>query len=217
MPVVLVPAIKDFMLDRCLKQIGRFGAAKTGAKALVVAAAAIKPESSAIARKRIKAGTQAFTLVEALVSAAIGAVIFTTLYAGISNSFSLLNTARANLRATQIMVSRLEGLRLCAWGNGTNQVSQLFNTNVIPTSFTDYFYPQGLHGDTNNHGAVYQGTMIVETNLTLDPPASYSPGMARVTVTLTWSDGISGRLVTHTRKMSTYVAQFGEQNYVFNH
>jgi prepilin-type N-terminal cleavage/methylation domain-containing protein len=193
-------------------------AAKTGAQALRVAAGATVPEPSPspVAPRQTKAGAQGFTLVEALVSAAIGAVIFTALYAGISNSFSLLNVARANLRATQIMVSRLEGLRLCAWGT-TNQMSQLFNTNIIPPTFTDYFYPQGMHGDTNCHGAIYQGTMTIETNITLDPPASYSPGMARVTVTLTWTDGIAGQPVTHTRKMSTFVAQFGEQNYVFNH
>jgi hypothetical protein len=155
--------------------------------------------------------------VEALVAAAIGAVIFTALYLGISNSFSLLNVARANLRATQIMVSRLEGLRLCAWGNGTNQMSQLLDTNIIPLTFTDYFYPQGMNDDTNNHGAIYHGTMTVETNITLNPPASYSAQMARVTVTLTWEDGVAGRTVTHTRSMSTYVAQFGEQNYVFTH
>jgi len=163
------------------------------------------------------AGVRAFTLLEALMAAAIGAVIFTALYAGISNSFSMLNTARANLRATQIMLSRLEGLRLCAWGNGTNQSSQLFNTNIIPTTFTDYFYPEGMCGDTNNHGAAYAGTMVIETNITLSPPASYSSQMARVTVTLTWQDGIAGRSITHTRRMTTYVAQFGEQNYIYTH
>jgi len=165
----------------------------------------------------ITARKRAFTLVEALVAAAIGAVIFTSLYAGISNSFSLLNTARANLRATQIMVSRLEGLRLCAWGNGTNQISQLFNTNIIPTTFTDYFYPQGICGDTNNQGAVYSGTMTVEPNAVLTPAASYSNQLARVTVTLTWTDGLAGQSFTHTRTMSTYVAQYGIQNYVYNH
>jgi hypothetical protein len=167
--------------------------------------------------QRTKAGSRAFTLVEALVAAAIGAIIFTALYAGISNSFSLLNTARANLRATQIMVSRLEGLRLCAWGNGTNQLSQLFNPSIIPPTFTDYFYPEGMNGDSGSHGTTYSGTMIVETNISLTPPASYSSRMARVTVTLTWSDGLAGRAITHSRSMSTYVAQYGEQNYVFNH
>jgi hypothetical protein len=205
------------MLGSYKKQSGHFMAGKADSQALGIVAAAVKPESSAIASKRIKAGAQAFTLVEALIAAAIGAVIFMTLYAGISNSFSLLNVARANLRATQIMVSRLEGLRLCAWGNGTNQLSQLFNTNIVPTRFTDYFYPQGISGNTNNHGATYTGIMKVEPNAALDPPASYSNQMARVTVTVTWTDGIAGQAITHTRSMSTYVAQNGEQNYIFSH
>jgi prepilin-type N-terminal cleavage/methylation domain-containing protein len=172
---------------------------------------------SAAVLHRTPTGARGFTLVEALIAAAIGAVIFTSLYSGISNSFSLLNTARANLRATQIMVSRLEGLRLCAWGNGTNQISQLFDTNVIPSTFTDYFYPEGMNGNSTNYGTTYSGTMTVSTNFTLNPPANYSSRMARVTVTVTWKDGVARRAVAHTRSMSTYVAQFGEQNYIFNH
>jgi prepilin-type N-terminal cleavage/methylation domain-containing protein len=160
-------------------------------------------------------GVRAFTLLEVLMAAAIGAVIFTALYTGISNCFSMLYTSRANLRATQIMVSRLEALRLCAWGNGTNQSSQLFNTNIIPPTFKEYFYPLGMNGDTNSRGTVYNGTMTVTPN----PPlgTSYSSSMALVTVTVTWTDGFVGHTNTYTRSMSTYVAQYGVQNYVYNH
>src|SRR5690349_13828398 len=105
----------------------------------------VKPAFYSASRRK-KSAVQAFTLVEVLVAAVIGAIMFTTLYAGISNSFTILNTSRANLRATQIMLSRMEGARLCAWGNGTNQVSQLFDTNIISPNFTDYFYPQGMNG-----------------------------------------------------------------------
>lgn len=182
------------------------------------------PEQHCFAQKRSKhpadrsvRGERAFTLVEVLVAAAIGAIIFTSLYIGIANSFSLLNTARANLRATQILVSRMEGLRLCAWGNGTNQVSQLFNTNIVPTTFTDYFYPQGINGQSGNYGTAYTGTITIATNITLNPPASYSPNMARVTISVSWVDGIAGQTNVHTRSMSTYIAQYGIQNYVYNH
>jgi prepilin-type N-terminal cleavage/methylation domain-containing protein len=168
-------------------------------------------------RRRMGARVQAFTLLEVLMAAAIGAVIFAALYAGISNCFSLLTTSRANLRATQIMVSRLEALRLCSWGNGDNQASQLFNTNVVPATFTEYFYPRGLEGNTNNLGTIYSGTMTITTNIPLNPPASYSPNMALVTVTVTWADGFAGRTNSHTRSMSTYVAQYGVQNYVYAH
>jgi len=82
----------------------------------------------------------AFSLVEVMVAASIMAIIFAALFAGISSTFSLMDVTRENLRATQIMVSRLEGLRLCAWSN-----NQLFNTSVVPTNFTDSFYPLGLN------------------------------------------------------------------------
>jgi hypothetical protein len=200
------------MLQRRITKAGHLAAAKTASQV---------PRATSVAGsappQRIKAGTRAFTLVEALVAGAIGAVIFTSLYAGISNSFTLLNTTRANLRATQIMVSRLEGLRLCAWGNGTNQASQLFDTQIIASTFTDYFYPEGLFDQTNSLGTAYSGTMTIQTNIALSPPASYSSNMALVTVTVTWTDGVVGRSIAHTRSLSTYVAQFGEQNYIYTH
>lgn len=171
----------------------------------------------------------AFTLVEVLVAAAVGAIIFASLYRGISNSYGLLQTSRLNLRATQIMVSELEGLRLCAWGvtnvnTGTN-VSQLFNANIVPTTFTNYFYPLGLNG-TSNLGTVYYGSLgitpmsnpasVSSSKLGGSVPA-YVTNMAEVTVTVTWTDGLNGHTTTHTRHMSSYVAKYGIQNYVIQH
>ena len=163
-----------------------------------------------------RGGARGFTLAEVLIAAAVGAIIFLALYAGISNCFGLLTTSRANLRATQIIVSRLEGLRLEAWGD-TNSVTQLFDPTFIPSTFTEYFYPLGLNGQTNNLGTVYSGTMTIQTNITLNPTASYSTNLALVTVSLTWTDNIAGHAVTHTRQMSTYVAKYGVQNYVISH
>src|SRR5215469_14940500 len=97
------------------------------------------------ARQRTR---HAFTLAEVLVAIAISAIIFASVYAGISNCYNLMQSSRTNLRATQIMVSQLEAVRLCAWGTGTN-LSQLFNSSIIPPAFTNYFYPVGLNGSTN--------------------------------------------------------------------
>jgi len=155
-------------------------------------------------------GRQAFTLVEVLAATAIAAIILTALFAGISTGISVLKTTRENLRATQIMVSRMEGLRLCAWGT-----NQLFNPVVVPATFTDYFYPVGLGYQTN--GAVYSGTMTVTTNFTLNPAASYNGQMALVTVRVSWNDAFYGVTTTHTRSVSTLVAQNGIQNYVYNY
>ena len=167
---------------------------------------------------------RAFTLVEVLVAVAISALVFTAMYAGISNCYGIMQTSRGSLRATQIMVSELEGIRLCTWGNGTNVASQLFNQNIVPTAFTNYFYPLGLNG-TTNLGNPYYGTINVTqlTNSTQQSTVfgatipSYATNMALVTVTLQWTDGLRGKHVIHTRHMSTLVAQYGIQNYVILH
>src|ERR1700752_1199102 len=81
----------------------------------------------------------AFSLIEVLIAAAIAAIILVAVFASVSTSFGILTVTRQNLRATQIIVSRLEGLRLEAWDQ-TNQLSQLFNTGYLPTNFVEYFY-----------------------------------------------------------------------------
>jgi prepilin-type N-terminal cleavage/methylation domain-containing protein len=163
-----------------------------------------------------------FTLVEVLTAAAIAAVIFTAIFASVSVAFGLLTTTRQNLRATQIMVSRLEGLRLEAWDTA-NGLSQLFNPTYVPTNFTESFYPLGLNGTTND-GISYYGTMTVSNMsstswyLTGTTP-SYAGNTALVTVTLRWTNstrGISEVGKIHTRSMSTMVSQYGLQNYVFS-
>jgi prepilin-type N-terminal cleavage/methylation domain-containing protein len=154
---------------------------------------------------------EAFSMLEVLVAVAISAVIFAALYRGISATFGMLQTVRENLRATQIMVSRLEGVRLCAWDEG-----QLFSTNVVPPTFSDTFYPLGMGGNTNS-GAKYYGTMTVQKNPSMSPSSSYGTNMALVTVSISWTNNNSGRKIAHTRTMSTYVAKYGIQNYVYYH
>lgn len=174
-----------------------------------------------------RAATQrAFTIIELLISAAIAAIILAAVFATVSSSFGILTVTRQNLRATQIIVSRLEGLRLEAWDQ-TNQLSQLFNTGYLPTNFVEYFYPLGLNGSTNE-GIAYYGTMSVSqlTNQTLQTRVfgatipSYATNMALVTVTLSWTNsatGMSAQGSVHTRSMNTLVSEFGIQNYVYTH
>jgi hypothetical protein len=162
-------------------------------------------------RNLTKAGIQAFSLVELMVAACITAIVFTGLYAGIGSTFGLIDATRENMRATQIMVSRLEGLRLCAWSS-----DQLFNPQVVPTNYTDSFYPLGLGSSTNN-GTIYTGTMIVTTNFTLNPPATYNDKIAQVTITISWTNVQGTAINVHRRSMVTYAAQYGMQNYIYAH
>jgi prepilin-type N-terminal cleavage/methylation domain-containing protein len=169
---------------------------------------------------------RAFTIIELLISVAIAAIIIAAVFATVSTSFGMLTVTRQNLRATQIIVSRLEGLRLEAWDQ-TNQLSQLFNTGYLPTTFVEYFYPLGLNGSTNE-GIAYYGTMSVSqlTNSTLQSEVfggtvpGYSTNMALVTVSLSWTNSVQGTSAqgtSHTRSMSTLVSEFGIQNYVYAH
>jgi prepilin-type N-terminal cleavage/methylation domain-containing protein len=163
-------------------------------------------KNEAMSRRAIRA----FSLIEVIVACAIVAIIFSALFTGTTATFNLEGSTRENLRATQIVVSRLEGLRLCAWSN-----DQLFNTNVVPKTFTDWFYPLGLKSSTNN-GTSYTGTITVTTNFSLNPPATYANKLALVTVTVSWTNA-QENTSSHTRSMSTFVARYGVQNYVFGH
>ena len=64
---------------------------------------------------RASRSARAFTIVEALVAACVVGVLFTSLYAGITAGFGALNSARENLRATQVMIDKMETLRLYSW------------------------------------------------------------------------------------------------------
>ncbi|SRR5258708_27213747 len=144
----------------------------------------------------------AFTLPEALVGVSIVMVMFVTLYGGMTSGFAITQLARENLRGTQIMLERVEGLRLYNW-------NQLVYSNMIPTAFTNYYYPLASNGQSQ--GIPYYGAMTV-SNATLSPSASYSTNMRLVSVSVMWTNGVMPR----TRSIQTYVAMNGIQNYVYN-
>ncbi len=152
------------------------------------------------ATRRMRSGVSAFTLVEVVVAVGVLGIMLVTLYLGISVGFSMTQSERENLRATQVMLERMEGIRLFTW-------DQLVDPTKNPPAFTNYFAPSSI-----NLGVMYVGTMTVTTNISLTPSATYSANMRRVTVQASWTS----RNVTHTRSMSTYVSKNGVQNYVFN-
>lgn len=94
----------------------------------------------------------------------------------------------------------------------------------MPRTFTTYFYPLGLNG-TTNQGITYYGSINVnqltnaamETNVFGSSIPSYAENMALVTVTVTWTNGLNGKPAAHARHMSTFVSEYGIQNYVIAH
>ena len=161
-------------------------------------------------RARRPSASAAFSLVEVCIAVAILVLMLVSLYGGISASFATIQAARENLRATQIMLERVEGLRLYNW-------NQLLYSNMVPTWFTNYYFPLAQPGESR--GCTYVGKLEI-TGATLNPPVTYSANMRAVTVKVYWTNyygkGLSQKLVRN-RSMTTYTARDGIQNYVFYH
>jgi hypothetical protein len=147
----------------------------------------------------------AFTLVDALFAIAAAGVMFLALYAGLAFGFNVIKMSRENTRATQIMLEKMETIRLYRW-------EQITNVGFIDTnSFTIPYYSIG----GTNTSLLYTcqvsiGTSGVKTDTGL--PCTYADDMRKVTVRLDWSRiGATNR----TRTMSTLVSRNGMQSYVY--
>jgi len=144
----------------------------------------------------------ASTIVEVIVATVIITIAAAGIISSINYGLFVMKLARENSRATQIMLERLESVRLYDW-------TEVTNAGFVPTLFTDVYDPQS---DTNSQGAVYSGTLTVANPVFSSTAPSYSGNMRQFTVTLQWTT--DGR-VPHSRSLSTYVAKDGMQNYVY--
>jgi hypothetical protein len=144
----------------------------------------------------------AFSLVEIAVCVGIMSVIFVSLYGGIASGFGLVNLARENLRANQIIIEKMETIRLYNW-------DQINSNGFIPPTFTAQFFPPASTS-TNSAGAglTYYGILTL-TNAPVS--AAYATNMLMVTVSLTWTNGNLPR----TRELQTLVSKNGMQNYIY--
>jgi len=157
--------------------------------------------------------TRAFTLVEVLVSMCIVGMLFVSLYAGITAGFGVMSQTREQMRATQVMIDKMETLRLYSWSQIATFGS---STSYIPSRFYEAFYPTSTNFSdstvtTNVSGLglgfIYYGTVeIVDAGFT----ENYSNSMKRVNITLRWTNGTA-----RSQSMSTYVSQYGIQNYIY--
>jgi hypothetical protein len=157
----------------------------------------ITPLLSSKARRSIVGAT----LAEVSISVAIVGFMFTSLYACMTAGFAYTLLARENLRGTQIMLERMEGIRLYNW-------NQLVYSNLVPTSFTSFYYPLATNGQSL--GTAYYGTMTIDAP-NLNPTATYSDSLRLITVNVSWTNNGLAR----TRSMSSMVGKNGIQNYVY--
>ena len=150
-------------------------------------------------RGRARQARAAHSIVEVLVAVLALAIMVVTLYVGFSSGFAVVHLTRENLRATQIMMQKMEAVRLCTW-------SQL--TNV---SFVDCYNPLATSNDAG--GAAYSGTVSVGIPASIPDAAAYKTNLRLVTITVYWTNFSVGKPVVRSRQMETHVARYGLQNY----
>jgi type II secretory pathway pseudopilin PulG len=155
------------------------------------------------ANSRRRSATDAFTMVEVLMGVLILAIMTVSLYSGFSSGFAVVRLSRDNVRATQVLLKKMETLRLFNW----NQITT--STNYLKPTFTELYDPLA------KNGTVYAGT--ITTNMP-DITAAYRTNMRLVTVTVYWtnySKNPNQRQVVRSRQMQTYVARYGMQPYLY--
>ena len=137
------------------------------------------------------------TLVDVLFGALIIGLMVVGLYVGFSQGFAVIQLARENLRATQILQEKMETIRLYTW-------DQVNTPGFIPSTFTAPFYAIG----DQTEGLTYNGRMTI----TAAPVAeSYAPDVRQVTVEVTWTSGN----VLRRRDMITFISRYGLHKYIY--
>lgn len=152
-------------------------------------------------RHHRRASELAYSLVEVTVGLGLFGLVAASLFSGMTMTTAQTRVAQEDLRATQILLERTEGIRLFDW-------NQLTNTDLCPTTFTASSYPTP-NGSAGSNGFTYYGTMLI-TNSSLN--CTYSNQVRAITVSVAWTNFGLG----HQRTMTTYQAQYGMQNYIFN-
>ena len=153
------------------------------------------------ATKDKRAKASAFTLADVIVAVFVLGTVGGTFCIGLSSGFYVLQNTREDLRATQIMMQRVEAIRLCTW------------SELSPFTFQENYDP--LSGTNQAAGAKYFGNLTLGPATSVPNSASYAPNICQVTVNLTWTNYNLNVPVVHTRQMRTQVARYGLQNYIW--
>ncbi len=158
---------------------------------------------------RLRSGLpeKGYTFVEVLVAAALMGVVGTALYGAFAAGFCVLQATRENLRATQIMVQKMEAVRLFTW-------SQINDTNnYLKPLFVETYDPQ--NASKNHRGPSYTGYIRASVPTTADVNASYRTNMRTVTVSVYWTNYSGTKTIVQKREMETRVSRNGMQNYIW--
>ena len=135
-----------------------------------------------------------------MVAMAVLGIVVIALYAGINSGFYSVRLSRENLRATQIMLEKMEGVRVCTW-------EQVNSNGFISPTFTALYCPE-----TTSGGPVYNGQIQISNIPGVQLNAAYHHDMRQVTINIKWNSGNQD----HTRYVTTYFSRYGIQSCLFN-
>jgi hypothetical protein len=127
---------------------------------------------------------------EVIVGISLLTMMVVGIFGGFSFGFSVIKLSQEDTRASQILLQKVETLRVYEWSKITN--------GYFPTNFTATF--------STNGGAAYQGTIAIEPAPMAE---SYSNSVRQVTASLSW---ISTGVPRH-RTVTTLVSENGIQTY----
>jgi len=138
---------------------------------------------------------------EVSIAMAFIGMFFVSLLSGLSWVVASVQWSREYARATQLMDEKLDTIRLYSW-------DQINTPGYIQTDFVATFSTLTNGTTTTASGLIYTGTVaIADAGLT----EAYSNAVKQVTVNVQWSS--FGR--SHSAQMSTLVAQYGMQSFIY--
>ncbi|HWX19835.1 MAG TPA: hypothetical protein VN578_08005 [Candidatus Binatia bacterium] len=146
----------------------------------------------------------AYTIAEVVVAVLVLTTVMIGIYGGFSYGFSTVQTAREDLRATQILVQKTEAVRVCNW-------SDLWSN--CPINFKERYDPIGVA--SNAGGVTYYGTLALCTPTNIPDTAAYKTNVTLVNIKLTWTNYNGSKVLAHNREMQTQVARYGLQGYIW--
>ncbi|HEX9047345.1 MAG TPA: hypothetical protein VF988_09990 [Verrucomicrobiae bacterium] len=122
---------------------------------------------------------------------------------------SATRLSRENTRATQILLDKMECVRLYQW-------QQLTNPAILVPNFVNWTYESTNAGAVNavGKGTCYVGNIKVTTPVPGLAGTAYADKLAMVTVTVSWNSGNTNLTPTHTRTMSTYYSRIGMESVI---
>ena len=144
---------------------------------------------------------------EVLAAAAFLGVVVTLLYGAFSLGSCGIQSTRANLRASRILMQRAEALRLFTG----SQVRDL--NNQRKPLFVERHDPLSL--SSNGGGGPYAAYVSAAVPAAGASPKVSRPDLRTVTVTVYWTNCNGAKPVVHAREVQTRLARNGMPKYIW--